>query len=92
MSNMSNFNVGDAVKVYRNNIIGRIIHIDITRTGKEYGVIYFPKNANSYQDMLTIQAAEHHIRKIPVKNPPSCPSHSFVMDYIDEIAEKERTA
>ncbi|MXV73438.1 hypothetical protein F4Z99_04065 [Candidatus Poribacteria bacterium] len=95
MSN-SNFNVGDAVKVYGSGhyseyyIIGRIIHIDYKKGGNEYGVLYYARNKTPLQDLLTVQASEHQIRKMPVENPPCCPSHGFVMDYVDEIAENER--
>ena len=97
MSNL-NLNVGDAVKVYAPGyqneyfIVGRIIHIDYEKNGIEYGVIYFARNKKPCQDLLTVQAPEYRVKKMAVENPPSCPSHSFVMDYVDEIVEKERAA
>ena len=93
MAKNSKYNVGDAVKIYGSDfhseyyIIGRIIHIDHFKDKNEYGVIYYKRDTN---ETLTMQAPEHQIEKILLKNLPGCPSHSFVMNYIDEQAEWKR--
>ena len=88
------FQVTDPVKVYHPDpkseffLIGRIVYIDTHQNTdrKEYGVLYYPRHSN---DVDLIHAAESQLRKMPIENPPSCPSNSFTNDYIDEIVRKE---
>ena len=91
--------VGDAVKVYapppyyEYYIIGRIIYIETNEKEDmyEYGVLYYGRHRGDPQNsLLTLHTPSCNIKKMPVEHPPSCPSHSFTMDYVDELIEKER--
>ena len=88
------FQITDPVKVYHPDpkseffLIGRIVYIDTHQNTdrKEYGVLYYPRHS---KDVAVIHAAESLLKKMPIENPPSCPSNSVTNDYIDQIVRKE---
>ena len=91
--NISIFNVGDAVKVFAPTpnspfyLVGRVIYIDEINSQYEYGVIHYGRDSN----ILVIHVTADRTEASPVPNPPSCPSHGFTMDYVDEIVEREKS-
>ena len=87
------FNVGDAIKVFAPTpnspfyLVGRIIYIDEINDEYEYGIIYYGRNSK----ILVIHVTAHRTKTSPVPNPPSCPSHGFTMDYVNEMVEREKS-
>ena len=95
MSNNTEFQVTDPVKVYHPDhisqfyMIGRIVYIDTDKKGNEYGVLYYERHSS---DLLVMHATEDRLRKMPVENPPGCPSNSMAHAYIEDIIQKENDA
>ena len=95
MSHNTDFQVTDPVKVYTYDpdsefyIIGRVFYIDTAEDKNEYGVLYYGRHS---KDLRIIHAAEDRLRKMPVENPPGCPSNSLTHAHIEDMAEKENDA
>ena len=84
----NHWDIGDCVRAYgpENNsdyyVYGRIVYIDTYQEKpREYGVLHY----NRKKELIVTCVPENQITRPPVPNPPSCPSHSFTMDYVDEI-------
>ena len=89
------FQVTDPVKVYDPDprsqffIIGRIVYIDTNKNTNRYGVLYYERRSKNLQVM---KAAEYQMGKMPVENPPGCPSNSTAHAHIEDMIAKENDA
>ena len=95
MSHNTEFQVTDPVKVYHPDtrsqfyLIGRIVYIDTHKGKNQYGVLHYAKHTKKLQVM---PATENRLRKMPVENPPGCPSNSTAHAYIEDMIAKDNDA
>ena len=92
MSTSTEYNVGDAVRVYApieiNNefyLLGRIVYIDTEINGtKEFGVLYYGRND---KELLEIHVPEDQVvelKTLPYPNYGQLVQHSTTMEYVHE--------
>ena len=92
MPHNTEFQVTDPVKVYHPDphsqfyIIGRVVYIDTHEGRNQYGILYYGRHCS---DLLVMHAAEDRLRKMPVENPPGCPSNSAAHANIEDRIQKE---